>query len=514
MGLQLSVRKKDKNPKYPGPGYPPYPGMPAPFGAYWPGAGYGPVPVPANYNGPGFIPPALPWPTTQTNKRRRKRATTSGRRRKRSNTDTMGNLPAGFVPNGYNPSRMPQPVVPSRAVSQGQPPPLFTPGNNAQQLAIFSSPQIPARAGGGSSHGHGSNLRAPTPFIRPRDNVDDDDEEDDSDEDGPVIPSVSNQGGHRRGATMPAMQLQVQPYMPQRRNNPLPQPPRSFDRTPFKRLADLPHFEVPTQTTIIQMVQPTAGLAGIGANGANSTQPKKSRLLRALSLRGNKQSVPLQSGTAAGPAVPVTRIVPVILSSQNTAGPSSARSAGTSGVLHNPANPTRPANSGNLTHSASPTNLSTQSSPEPPLLFKNRGPYRAFVPFSEHPVVYQGKVFPTAQHLFEAKRFPENQQDCWELIRTSKTVNEIYENASKLCQRGLERPDWSVIFLREMEEVSYLKLIQHEPVRSLLLRTGNVPLVYCANDPYWGNGEDENGANKLGEVLQRLRDRLRADGYA
>ena len=337
---------------------------------------------------------------------------------------------------------MPQPVIPismGRAPSQGQPGPLFTPGNGAH-LASFPSPQIPAGRTGG-------NLRASTPFIRPR--GDEDEESYDSDDDSPVIPSAAQQRGHRRAATN-TLPIQVPAYVPPpRRSNPLPQPPRSFDRTPFKRLEDLPRFEIPTQTTVVQMVHPSAGIAGIGANGGtnNSKGKKKSGIFRALSLRGNKQP------SASTASVPVTHIVPVIVSKAPTttttaaaantnaaAGPSTATTS--NAARNTPLNLTGPVIPSS---SASPAILSTASSPEPPLRFNATGPYRPLVPFSDHPVTYKGKEYRTAQHLFEAMRFPESRQDCWERIRQGENLSAVYSASSEMVDKGWGRNDWSMI---------------------------------------------------------------------
>jgi hypothetical protein len=342
---------------------------------------------------------------------------------------------------------MPQPVIPmSRAPSQGQPGPLFTPGNIGTQLASFPSPQIP-RAGGGSNHGHGSNLRAATPFVYPRDGEDDDSY--DSDDDSPVVPTAAQQRGHRRAATN-TLPIQVPAYVPPpRRSNPLPQPPRSFDRTPFKRLADLPRLGIPTQTTMVQMVHPSTGIAGIGANGTNNDKgKKKSGIFRALSLRGNKQAL-------ASALEPVTHIIPVILSRT----PSSATTTNAGGVA-GPATATMPSAARNDPSSStnpvipSISASSTESSPEPPLRFNTNGPYRPLVPLSEHPVRYKGKEYPTAQHLFEAMRFPESRQDCWDRIRKAENLLAVYSASSDMVEEGWGRHDWPMIYEQTVCDVS------------------------------------------------------------
>ena len=65
-----------------------------------------------------------------------------------------------------------------------------------------------------------------------------------------------------------------------------------------------------------------------------------------------------------------------------------------------------------------------------------------------------------------------------------------------------------------MEEVLYLKFSQHPDVRTLLLNTGSAEIIYAEpNDAFWGEGIDGQGANQLGKVLVRVRERLRAHGF-
>jgi len=55
------------------------------------------------------------------------------------------------------------------------------------------------------------------------------------------------------------------------------------------------------------------------------------------------------------------------------------------------------------------------------------------------------------------------------------------------------------------------KFTQHADLRTLLLATGDAQLVeHTTNDSYWGDGGDGSGKNRLGQLLMRLRDELRA----
>lgn len=63
-----------------------------------------------------------------------------------------------------------------------------------------------------------------------------------------------------------------------------------------------------------------------------------------------------------------------------------------------------------------------------------------------------------------------------------------------------------------MEEVLYLKFKQHPTLRTLLLDTGLVDIIYKDENSYWGDGSLGDGANELGRALVRVRERLRHEG--
>jgi ribA/ribD-fused uncharacterized protein len=72
-----------------------------------------------------------------------------------------------------------------------------------------------------------------------------------------------------------------------------------------------------------------------------------------------------------------------------------------------------------------------------------------------------------------------------------------------------------------MEDVLYHKFTQHQLIRTMLLKTGNAKLVYSdSQDPFWGSGApfgqggNYPGTNYLGKLLEKVRDRMRMEGYA
>jgi ribA/ribD-fused uncharacterized protein len=55
------------------------------------------------------------------------------------------------------------------------------------------------------------------------------------------------------------------------------------------------------------------------------------------------------------------------------------------------------------------------------------------------------------------------------------------------------------------------KFTQHEELTAVLLGTGDAILVeHTAKDSYWGDGGDGSGKNRLGHLLMKVREELRA----
>ncbi|QEH33042.1 Swarming motility protein YbiA [Aquisphaera giovannonii] len=134
------------------------------------------------------------------------------------------------------------------------------------------------------------------------------------------------------------------------------------------------------------------------------------------------------------------------------------------------------------------------------------GSHGAFSNFSPHPVVLKGRTWPTSEHYFQAQKFAGSPDE--EAVRRAKSPM-IAARMGRSRSRPL-RPDWEAVKESIMHEAVLAKFTQHEPLRKLLLATGDATIVeHTANDAYWGDGGDGSGRNRLGEILMRVRDELR-----
>ncbi|KAG6832650.1 hypothetical protein H0H87_001023 [Tephrocybe sp. NHM501043] len=166
--------------------------------------------------------------------------------------------------------------------------------------------------------------------------------------------------------------------------------------------------------------------------------------------------------------------------------------------------------------------LSTTSSPRssPPtspfpqqqhpriLFYHSHDPYYGFTNFSNHPVVYNGKKYPTSEHLFQSFKFQEHRPDLAEHIRTCSERPSVAFSEARRFQPEVRR-DWKEVNIAMMDIVVQLKFEQHDDLRAELLGTGNASLFEDSDkDAFWGVGADWTGRNELGKALERLRTKL------
>ena len=129
-----------------------------------------------------------------------------------------------------------------------------------------------------------------------------------------------------------------------------------------------------------------------------------------------------------------------------------------------------------------------------------------FSNFSKHGVELDGLWWKTTEHYFQAQKFLD--QEYKEKIRIAATAKEA-ANLGR-SRRIPIRDDWEEIKDDIMKKAVLKKFQTHGKLKELLLSTGNEQLVESApGDYYWGCGSDGTGKNKLGLILEEVRDQLR-----
>lgn len=340
-------------------------------------------------------------------------------------------------------------------------------------------------------------------------------------------------------------------------NHPLPPPPEDiFDRSPNMRL--LQDLRRPVED-VMKTKLTTAGYL-ISPVGTQTSREKKKRkgLFRAFSekLTGKSKHedapthvalpiiqpvmLPVQQnlvqsgvipspGYGYDPVYPNSGVVPPPGDAMHGIRPDSAQTMsgfGTPAPPPPPKTPT-PAPYSPRSHSPRPHSPRAHSphsynhrshSPRPhsphrePLRIEPNGYLADLTHLSPHPVHFGDRVFPTAMHALEAQRFVNTRPDVVDEIAACQTPDDVRAVVSRRVAHS--QPDWEQIVLQKMDEVLYAKFAQHPHLRRLLLGTMDLPLQFCAQqDNFWGDGPLGQGANQLGKALERVRERLRHDGY-
>ncbi|MCU7374866.1 NADAR family protein [Paucibacter sp. O1-1] len=141
----------------------------------------------------------------------------------------------------------------------------------------------------------------------------------------------------------------------------------------------------------------------------------------------------------------------------------------------------------------------------------NEEPYGRFSNLFKRPIEFEGEIFETSEHAYQAGKARKPQVREWILAAPSPAL-------VAMAAHGLYwwdiRSDWSKIKFDRMRDVLRAKFSQHEDLRELLLSTGNARLVEAATvdntvNRTWGEVKGV-GKNMLGKLLMEVREELRA----
>ena len=127
--------------------------------------------------------------------------------------------------------------------------------------------------------------------------------------------------------------------------------------------------------------------------------------------------------------------------------------------------------------------------------------------FSSFIIEYNGKLYPTIEHAYQAIKFEKTSPETMEKIRTCLSAYD----SKIIADENIEHidPDWNNIKLKVMEKLLRTKLEMHPHVKDKLLRTKDC--LICEDSPkdyYWGIGENGDGQNQLGKLWMKLRSEL------
>lgn len=133
-------------------------------------------------------------------------------------------------------------------------------------------------------------------------------------------------------------------------------------------------------------------------------------------------------------------------------------------------------------------------------------PFGCFSNFAPYAIDLDGETWPTSEHYFQAQKFAGSPRATQIRLAPSPA-----EAAALGRDRAFSLPaNWEQIKDGLMHRAVWAKFHQHRPLRDILLATGTATLVeHTTNDAYWGDGGDGSGRNKLGQILEIVREQVR-----
>ncbi len=128
--------------------------------------------------------------------------------------------------------------------------------------------------------------------------------------------------------------------------------------------------------------------------------------------------------------------------------------------------------------------------------------------FSAFAVEYQGELWPTAEHAYQATSFTDD--EIRDLIRKARSAHET--RLLGQLHKSKRREDWGEYKLLVMEELFRAKIEQHPYVREKLLDSGDREIIKnVPDDSFWGWGSDKKGENRMGKLWMKLREEICAN---
>jgi ribA/ribD-fused uncharacterized protein len=139
--------------------------------------------------------------------------------------------------------------------------------------------------------------------------------------------------------------------------------------------------------------------------------------------------------------------------------------------------------------------------------FSKSDTHREFSDFAPCGIDLDDAWWPTVENYYQAQKF--NDPELRKSIRKAEKPPIAKGLADK--NKAAIRPDWDAVKDDVMYRAVRRKFEQHPELKAMLLATGDEELIEAApTDTYWGVGRDGTGLNKLGKIIARIRDELRA----
>ncbi len=136
--------------------------------------------------------------------------------------------------------------------------------------------------------------------------------------------------------------------------------------------------------------------------------------------------------------------------------------------------------------------------------------YFVFSNFSAHAVLFEGVMYPTAEHAFQAQKFTD--EHLRKQVQKCPSPLAAWELAHKL--KSQQRADWGDVKVAILTNIVRAKVQQNADVKTALVQTHSEKIVELnPNDSFWGNGSDGKGQNQMGKILMSVRQEFATSKY-
>ncbi|MBL7142436.1 MAG: NADAR family protein [Candidatus Pacebacteria bacterium] len=130
--------------------------------------------------------------------------------------------------------------------------------------------------------------------------------------------------------------------------------------------------------------------------------------------------------------------------------------------------------------------------------------FYCFSNFSSFAVRWNGRLWPTSEHAYQAAHFFKTAPDLVEKIYKAKSADEAKRIANANAHK--DPINWVKKKVAIMEDILRHKLNQNPYVMHKLLQTGKRKIVEDSpKDYFWGWGKKRDGRNELGKIWMKLR---------
>jgi len=130
--------------------------------------------------------------------------------------------------------------------------------------------------------------------------------------------------------------------------------------------------------------------------------------------------------------------------------------------------------------------------------------FYVFDNFTAFQVEYDGILFPTSEHAYQATKFKKTSPETYELVRNARSAHDAQRIANE--NKDKADPEWTNYKVSVMKDILRNKIEQHPYVLKKLIQSGNREIIEDSwRDSTWGWGENKDGQNLLGKLWMELR---------